>query len=156
STKYITISLHNALPIWIKVRRDDITKVDENGNLTLPEFDVTIEVGFDAPMSRAYIEQMAMQLYQMGVINAVEVLKTMNFPNKEQIIERLEQVSELQGQIAGLPEDMVSPSTIGELAQLTALDINKPTLPGGLNINNTNSPQDAMEQQQQMSPEQIL
>src|SRR5690606_42158080 len=93
STKYITISLHNALPIWIKVRRDDITKVDENGNLTLPEFDVTIEVGFDAPMSRAYIEQMAMQLYQMGVINAVEVLKTMNFPNKERSEEH---TSELQ------------------------------------------------------------
>jgi len=154
--RYFRIVNENRETDWIKVRRDDITKVDENGNLTLPEFDVTIEVGFDAPMSRAYIEQMAMQLYQMGVINAVEVLKTMNFPNKEQIIERLEQVSELQGQIAGLPEDMVSPSTIGELAQLTALDINKPTLPGGLNINNTNSPQDAMEQQQQMSPEQIL
>lgn len=154
--RYFRIVNENRETDWIKVRRDDIAKVDENGNLTLPEFDVTIEVGFDAPMSRAYIEQMAMQLYQMGVINAVEVLKTMNFPNKEQIIERLEQVSELQGQIAGLPEDMVSPSTIGELAQLTALDINKPTLPGGMNINNTNSPQDAMEQQQQMSPEQIL
>lgn len=154
--RYFRIVNENRESDWIKVRRDDIAKVDENGNLTIPEFDVTIEVGFDAPMSRAYIEQMAMQLYQMGVINAVEVLKTMNFPNKEQIIERLEQVSELQGQIAGLPEDMVSPSAIGELAQLTALDINKPTLPGGMNINNTNSPQDAMEQQQQMSPEQIL
>lgn len=154
--RYFRIVNENRESDWIKVRRDDIAKVDENGNLTLPEFDVTIEVGFDAPMSRAYIEQMAMQLYQMGVINAVEVLKTMNFPNKEQIIERLEQVSELQGQIAGLPEDMISPSTIGELAQLTALDINKPTLPGGLNVKNTNSPQDAMEQQQQMSPEQIL
>lgn len=154
--RYFRIVNENRESDWIKVRRDDIAKVDENGNLTLPEFDVTIEVGFDAPMSRAYIEQMAMQLYQMGVINAVEVLKTMNFPNKEQIIERLEQVSELQGQIAGLPEDMVSPSTIGELAQLTALDINKPTLPSGLNARNTNSPQDAMEQQQQMSPEQIL
>src|SRR5690606_31337329 len=154
--RYFRIVNENRETDWIKVRRDDITKVDENGNLTLPEFDVTIEVGFDAPMSRAYIEQMAMQLYQMGVINAVEVLKTMNFPNKERSEEHTSELQSRENLVAGLPEDMVSPSTIGELAQLTALDINKPTLPGGLNINNTNSPQDAMEQQQQMSPEQIL
>ena len=154
--RYFRILNENREPEWIEMSRDDVAKRDEDGNLIIPEFDVSIEVGFDAPMSRAYIEQMAMQLYQMGVINSVEVLKTMNFPNKEEIIERLEQVSELQGQMAGLPEEMISPSTMGELAQLTALDIGNPTLPGGMNAMNTNSPQDALEQQEQMSPEQLF
>lgn len=143
-------------PQWIQMSRDDLAKKDSDGNLIIPEFDVTVEVGFDTPMSRAYIEQMAMQLYQMGVINAVEVLKTMNFPNKEEIISRLEQVSQLTGQLSGLPEGMASPSLMGELAQLTALDNSGGNLPGGMNINNTNSPQDALRQQAQMSPEQSL
>ncbi|PWA11063.1 hypothetical protein DCC39_10210 [Pueribacillus theae] len=143
-------------PQWIEMSQDDLAKRDEEGNLIIPEYDVSIEVGFDAPMSRAYIEQMAMQLFQMGVINSVEVLKTMNFPNKEEIIERLEQVSELQGQLAGLPQEMISPAMQGELAELTALDVGNPSLPGGMNIENTNSPQDAMEQQEQMAPEQLF
>lgn len=143
-------------PQWIEMSREDLAQTDEEGNIIIPEFDVTVEVGFDAPMSRAYIEQMAMQLYQMGVINSVEVLKTMNFPNKEEIIDRLEEVAELKGQLSGLPEEMVSPSVQGELAQLTALDIGNPSLPGGMNVMNTNSPQDALEQQEQMSPEQLF
>jgi len=140
-------------PQWIQMNSDDLAKRDENGNLIIPEFDVSIAVGFDAPMSRAYIEQMAMQLHQMGVINAVEVLKTMNFPNKEEIIERLEAVAELSGQLEGLPEEMIDPSIQGELAELTALNIGNASLPGGMNVLNTNSPQDAMEQQQEMSPQ---
>jgi len=136
--------------------RDDLAKTDEQGNLLIPEFDVQVAVGYDAPMSRAYIEQQAMQLYQMGIIDAVEVLKTMNFPNKEEIIERLEQKAELTGQLGTLPDGMASPALEAELARLTALENRRPTLTSGMNIRNTNSPQDAARQQAQMSPSSSL
>lgn len=143
-------------PQWIQMSRDDLAKTDEQGNLLIPEFDVQVAVGYDAPMSRAYIEQQAMQLYQMGIIDAVEVLKTMNFPNKEEIIERLEQKAELTGQLGTLPDGMASPALEAELARLTALENRRPTLTSGMNIRNTNSPQDAARQQAQMSPSSAL
>ena len=150
--RYFRYLDENRQPVWIQMSRDDLAKTDENGNLLIPEFDVQVAVGFDAPMSRAYIEQQAMQLYQMGIIDAVEVLKTMNFPNKEEIINRLEQKAELAGQLGGLPEGMSAPSLEAELARITALENSRPTLTGGMNIRNTNSPQDAARQQAKMSP----
>ena len=140
---------------WIQMNRDDLAKVDEAGNLVIPEFDVQVAVGFDTPMSRAYIEQMAMQLYQMGIIDAMEVMKTMNFPYKEEILQRLEEKAELAGQLGGLPEGMTSPSLQADFARLTALENRRPTLPGGMNAKNTNSRQDAREQLERMAPEEL-
>lgn len=140
---------------WIEMNNEDLAKVDDEGNLIIPEYDVQVAVGFDAPMSRAYIEQQALQLFQMGIIDAVEVMKTMNFPLKEEIIERLEEKAALTGQLGGLPEGMASPSLQANLAELTALENASPGLPGGMNIANTNSPQDAKEQQTMAAPDML-
>ena len=143
---------NNREPVWIVVNGNDIAEKDAEGNKYIPEFDVDIEVGYDTPMSRAYIEQQAMQLFQMGVIDAIEVMKTMNFPFKDEIIARLEEKQNVIGQLGGLPEGTQSPALMGQLAQLTGLENRNPSLPGGMNAKNTNSPQDARQQRQQMGP----
>lgn len=142
----------NREPAWITINGNDLAEFDQDGNKYIPEFDVTVEVGYDTPMSRAYIEQQATQLYQMGVIDAIEVLKVMNFPYKDEIINRLQQKAELMGQLGGLPEGTQSPALQGQLAQITALENRNPTLPGGINVKNQNSQKDAQEQRQQMGP----
>lgn len=143
----------NREPAWIVVNGNNVAETDEAGNKYIPEFDVTVEVGYDTPMSRAYIEQQAMQLYQMGVIDAIEVMKTMNFPYKDEIINRLQQKAEVMGQLGALPQGVQSPELQSQLAFLTALENRNPSLPGGMNAKNTNSRQDARQQRQQMGPE---
>ena len=142
----------NRTPTWITLNGNDLAETDTAGNKYIPEFDVDIEVGYDTPMSRAYIEQQAMQLFQMGVIDAIEVMKTMNFPFKDEIINRLEQKQEVLSQLGGLPEGVQSPALMSQLAQLSGLENKNPSLPGGMNVRNTNSPQDAQQQRQQMGP----
>jgi hypothetical protein len=143
----------NREPQWIQFNGQDLQQQNSFGEDFTPEFDVTVNVGYDTPMSRAYIEQQAQQLFQMGIIDGLEVMKTMNFPLKEEIIARLQQKQQVMGQLGALPQGVESPALQGQLAQLTGLENGNPTMPDGMNINNTNSQQDASEQQQQMSPE---
>jgi len=79
-------------------------------------------------------------------------MKTMNFPFKDEIIARLEEKQNVIGQLGGLPEGTQSPALMGQLAQLTGLENRNPSLPGAMNAKNTNSPQDARQQRQQMGP----
>lgn len=151
--RYFRYLDQNRNPQWIQFNGQDLQQQDSFGENFTPDFDVTVNVGYDTPMSRAYIEQQAQQLYQMGIIDGLEVMKTMNFPFKEEIINRLQQKQQVMGQIGALPQGVESPALQGQLAQLTGLENGNPTLPGGMNINNTNSQQDASAQQQQMSPE---
>lgn len=154
--RYFRYLDENREPAWLVMNRDELAKQDENGNLIIPEFDVMVESGFDTPMSRAYIEQQALQLFQMGVIDALEVMKNMNFPYKDEIMKRLERKQEVAQQLGSLPEGLESLQLQGEMAGLQALENGDPSLPGGMNISNTNSPQDASRQQAQMSPSSSL
>lgn len=146
--RYFRYLSKNREPSWIVLNKKDLQ--DDKGFQR--QFDVTVEVGYDAPMSRAYIEQQAMQLYQMGIIDAVEVLKTMNFPYKDEILNRLNKKANVMAEIGKLPEGASSPALNSMLAQLTALENQSPSMPDGLNVNNTNSPQDSNEQREQASP----
>lgn len=139
-------------PSWLVTNADMLTQEDDYGNIIFPTWDIDVQPGFDVAMSRSYLQQQAQQLYQMGILSATEVLKTMNFPGKDEIIARLTQQASLQGQAASLPAGMMAPSDQAQLAalqSLTAQGAGKTPMPTGQNANNTASPQDAMAQMQQ-------
>jgi len=54
-----------------------------------PEFDVEVNVGPSIPQSQALLYEQAKEFYQLGVIDRTAVLEVTGFPNKEEILERM-------------------------------------------------------------------
>jgi hypothetical protein len=59
--------------------------------IKFPEFDVEVKVGPSVPYSQALLYEEAKEFYQLGIIDRKAVLEVTNFPNKEEIIARMEQ-----------------------------------------------------------------
>lgn len=57
----------------------------------IPEFDVVVTAGTDTPTSKAYYSEMAMQLFQGGVIDEIALLDTLQFPRWREILARKQQ-----------------------------------------------------------------
>lgn len=55
-----------------------------------PEFDVEINVGPSIPQSKALLYEQAKEFYQLGVIDRQAVLEVTSFPNKEEILARMQ------------------------------------------------------------------
>ena len=70
------------------------------------QFDVRLVAGSTMPVNRwAYLEELK-ELLQLGVIDSVAVLAETDIKNKSAVIERKNQVSQLQGQVASMEEEM--------------------------------------------------
>lgn len=55
-----------------------------------PEFDIEVKVGPSVPYSQALVHEMAKEFYQLNIIDRKAVLETTNFPNREEILKRME------------------------------------------------------------------
>lgn len=58
--------------------------------MEFPTFDVEVKVGPSVPYSQALLYEQAKEFYQLGIIDRRAVLETTNFPNKEEILARIE------------------------------------------------------------------
>lgn len=53
-----------------------------------PEFDVIVTTGTETPASKAYYTDLAVQLFQMGVIDEVALMETLQFPKWREVLAR--------------------------------------------------------------------
>lgn len=60
----------------------------------IPEFDVVVSAGTETPTSRAYYGEMAIQLFQQGVIDDEALLDTIQFPQWREILARKRMVEQ--------------------------------------------------------------
>ncbi len=67
---------------------DELDEVHEE--LRFPEFDIEVAVGPSVPHSQALLYEQAKEFYQLGIIDRQAVLEITNFPNKEEILGRIE------------------------------------------------------------------
>jgi len=58
--------------------------------IAYPPFDVEVHVGPSVPYSQALLYEQAKEFYQLGIIDRKAVLETTQFPNREEIIQRME------------------------------------------------------------------
>ncbi|HUM42718.1 MAG TPA: hypothetical protein PKI14_07205 [Fervidobacterium sp.] len=56
-----------------------------------PEFDVEVRVGPSVPYSQALLYQQALEFFQAGIIDEKAVLDVVGFPNRDEILMRMEQ-----------------------------------------------------------------
>lgn len=68
-----------------------------------PEFDVEVKVGPSVPYSQSLLYQQSLEFYQAGLIDRKAVLDTVQFPNREEIIARMEQRE--QAALAAMEEE---------------------------------------------------
>jgi hypothetical protein len=79
----------------------------------VPEMDVIVTAGTDTPTSRAYYSELAMQLFQSGVIDDIALLDTLQFPRWREILARRKQSAmQQQMQQAGMPPGDVPPELL--------------------------------------------
>jgi hypothetical protein len=83
---------------WQPISREDImlSRVQINpltGEETvekyLPEYDIIVTAGTETPASKAYYGDLAMRLFQLGVIDDVALLDTLQFPGWREILDRM-------------------------------------------------------------------
>ena len=58
--------------------------------LKYPEFDIEVKVGPSVPYSQALVYEQAKEFYQLGIIDRKAVLDITGFPNKEEIMKRMD------------------------------------------------------------------
>ena len=104
STKYFRMSVdkvtddlgeekHKAI-LQQYIEHEDGTIVPDNELkeiLIQGRFDVRVSTGSSLPFALADKEQKALNLFDRGIIDAEEVLKTVDYPNREAILDRLKQ-----------------------------------------------------------------
>ncbi len=66
--------------------------------IAFPEFDVEVKVGPSLPYSQALLYEQAKEFYTLGIIDRVAVLEATNFPDRERILQRLEQQEQAAAQ----------------------------------------------------------
>ncbi len=59
--------------------------------IKFPEFDVQITVGPSIPYSQALLYEQAKEFYSLGIIDREAVLEASNFPNREKIMQRMQE-----------------------------------------------------------------
>ena len=82
----------------------------------IPEFDVLVTAGTDTPASKAYFSELALQLFQAGVIDEIALLEQLEFPRWREVLARKQQqVAQQQAvQQAGAPPPGAPPG-VGEV-----------------------------------------
>jgi len=77
-----------------------------------PEFDIEVDVGPSIPQSQALLYEQAKEFYQLGVIDRAAVLEVTNFPNKEEILNRMQaQEAQMMGGEGEEPAERVGERT---------------------------------------------
>jgi hypothetical protein len=66
--------------------------------LNFPEFDIEVKVGPSVPYSQALLYEQAKEFFSLGVIDRKAVLDLTNFPDKEAILERMEEMESMMAQ----------------------------------------------------------
>lgn len=70
--------------------------------MKFPEFDIEVKIGPSVPYSAALLYEQAKEFYQLGAIDRQALLEATNFPNKEDILRRMEQQ---EAAAAGVPPE---------------------------------------------------
>jgi len=71
---------------WTDPATGQVTKEDY-----IPEFDVIVTAGAETPTSRAYYSELAMQLFQAGIIDDIALLEVVQFPRWREALARKQQ-----------------------------------------------------------------
>lgn len=77
----------------------------------IPEFDIEVTVISQKPTDRNYYTNLAMQLYQMQIISAEDLLRTLEdgrLPNMEELIEKynaMQPINQVMNEIQNMPEE---------------------------------------------------
>lgn len=79
---------------------DEDTMAQIMQEVKYPEFDTEVKVGPSVPYSQALLYEQSKEFFQLGLIDRKAVLETTNFPNREEILARMEgaQIGEGHGQ----------------------------------------------------------
>lgn len=78
----------------------NIIPVDSNPFLIAGRFDVKVNTGSSLPFTVADKETKALNLFDRGIIDEEEVLKQLDYPNREAILQRLEQRKAQEAEMA--------------------------------------------------------
>jgi len=81
-------------------------RVVKINDVTIGNYDVIVEDGMSMPTNRQAQLQQMQELYQLGVVDKVEVLKKTSIPDREAVIQRMGEIQQLSGQVQQLQEAM--------------------------------------------------
>lgn len=76
-----------------EITMDDMSVEEETAlmeNIEFPEFDMVVKIGPSIPYSQALLYEQAKEFYQLGIIDRRAVLEVTGFPNREEILARLD------------------------------------------------------------------
>lgn len=86
---------------------DPITNTPKKFNdLNVGKYDIVVYDGTSMPTNRMAMLQLYMELYQLGIVDQIEVLKKTDVTNKKAIMERMGQVQQLTSHVQQLEEAM--------------------------------------------------
>jgi len=80
--------------------------------MAFPQFDVEVKVGPSLPYSQALLYEQSKEFYQLGIIDREAVLEASNFPNKDEILRRMEEKEAQAREMEGLGSERVGERTI--------------------------------------------
>ncbi len=66
-----------------------------------PQFDVEVKVGPSLPYSQALLYEQSKEFYQLGIIDREAVLESTNFPDRDRILQRMEEKEAQMAQAEG-------------------------------------------------------
>jgi len=86
---------------------DPITKKPKMFNdISIGKYDIVIYDGTSMPTNRMALLQLYMELFQIGVVDEVEVLKKTDVPNRDEVLERVGQAQRLTSEVKQLQESL--------------------------------------------------
>ncbi len=83
------------------------------GAIPFPSFDLTVNAGPSIPYSQALRYEQAKEFYQLGIIDRQAVLEVADFPNRKEILARIEGQMAAQAQEQGQQGERVGERTFG-------------------------------------------
>jgi hypothetical protein len=82
------------------------TVVEKVNDVSVGQYDVQVVSGSILPTNRYALLEYYMQLYQMGIIDQVEILKKTDVADADGVMERVGIIRNLQGQLAQAQEEI--------------------------------------------------
>ena len=80
-------------------------------------YDVVVEGGRFAPTNRMATQQIAARLHEIGLLDKVSAVELTDLPNKDKIIERIDEISQLQGALQQMQEKIEDLEGINQTLQ---------------------------------------